>query len=313
MDLKGLNEFIVKVYSVADAVTTVQHNIQKRRGSFLNNERQTRSVLIDPILRCLGWDVSQVDLVGSEYRTRSSGTADYALFGRTDPIALIEAKCLESPFDVGAAEQLGRYTSDERTVRFAIFTNGDHWRMRETNKKETAIDIRLSKGHPLKSALELMRLWRLVMDAEPDSNLAVNEKVSQSQTGINDGSGPTTQGNWVKLTALNDPKGMKSPCEIRFPNDEVREIPSWRQMWIKVAEWVAKCRPEMTACKFGHRKHMVLKSADEGFWRKGFQLSNGLWIEPGLSAKNVVRTATVLLEYYEIDPSTVLVRLDDRK
>ena len=107
-------------------------NIHGRPAAFSTNERQTRSGLIDPILKILGWDVSQVELVGSEYRTKSSGVADYALFSGTDPIALIEAKSLGSELDVRIVEQLSNYTSNEPTVRFALFTNGDHWRMRET-------------------------------------------------------------------------------------------------------------------------------------------------------------------------------------
>ena len=231
MDLKELDEFIGKVRTVAEMVSTVRDNIRDRPTAFRTNERQTRSGLIDPILKVLGWDVSQVELVGSEYRTNSSGTADYALLDQTGPIALIEAKSLGRTLDVRIVEQLSNYTGNEPTVRFALFTNGDHWRMRETGKSGAVIDIHLSKQRPLESALELMRLSRSVM--QPADNLPDHDVQPQQ---------PTENGNW-DWKRIDDKSIIASdqkPLKIRFSDGTEIDVVNWREVYISVANWLIR-------------------------------------------------------------------------
>ena len=315
MDLNELDEFIVKVNSVSDAVETVRVNIQERRASFMTNERQTRSGLIDPILRTLGWDVSQVDFVKSEYRTSSSGTADYALFDGSDPIALIEAKRLGKSLNVRIVEQLADYTRNENTVRFAIFTNGDRWRMRETGKSVTVIDIHLSNESPLKSALELMRLEREILlnvrgemprhkpeteGAKPDSGQG------RSNTSFEDGSekGTATKGldeGWVTLSELVRNRGKTEgtrtripiPKRMRFPGRAPIDSPRLRDIWSNWALWLSEeiqdpARWQSIDETLPDRVRTLAKRIrqdESGFRGKAYRLPNGWFIDMGIAGQ----------------------------
>ena len=60
-----------------------------------NHETSTRYLLVDPILRSLGWDLSDPGDCVVEYRVspRSMSAVDYALLdGRGNPAVLVEAK-----------------------------------------------------------------------------------------------------------------------------------------------------------------------------------------------------------------------------
>ena len=318
MNHQDLDEFIAKVNSVASAVERARQNIQERNESFANNERQTRSGLIDPVLKDLGWDVSRVDLVGSEFRTRSSGTADYALFDESEPVVLIEAKRLGYSFDISAAEQLSNYTGNEPSVRFAVFTNGDHWRMREKGKSGTVFDIYLSSEAPLKSALELMRLGRDVL-ASDHNEQEDNESVGGVE--IPRGGHPeltddeeltnTETPGWVPLSDVKYFPRCPRPTRIRLPDQSELPIASWKNVWISIAEWVVDREPQMTAGSFGNTKPTVIKTTDEGFWGQGgHQLSNGLWIEPGVTGNTLLRTARSFLKHFNVEPNSVSIRFD---
>lgn len=327
MKLNELDEFIIKVNSVASAVTNARENIDERRESFLSNERQTRSGLIDPILRILGWDVSHVDLVGSEYRTGSSGTADYALFAGSDPIALIEAKRLGRSLDVGIVEQLANYTSNERTVRFAIFTNGDHWRMRETGKSGTVIDIHLSKETPLKSALELMRLWRHVLTQDraerpnivTDSRSTTAVEVSGSRQ-----SGRTTPG-YEKASSgstLND-KGCLTLEDVSFRTHEpcpkgrllysgekrkdADVVKTYKDLWEQVVEWLWKIESrEEWESYFGR----FVGHDETRLSLNPRKLSNGYWIITNYSAKAHGENIKKALRHFEVDLNRFVIQTD---
>ena len=290
MDLNELDEFIVKVNSVSDAVSTVQANIEERRESFVRNERQTRSGLIDPILRILGWDVSQVDLVGSEYRTSSSGTADYALFGGSDPIALIEAKRLGKSLDVEIVEQLANYTSNENTVRFAIFTNGDHWRMREKGKRETVFDINLSVEQPLKSALEMMRLGRDVLLEDQDNQRTGEEKsrhVEQSgptESRLDDTNKKSSVADWVSLDEVGFQTGDPRPKSVMLPDkDHPIDVGSYKDLWVEVVEWLFRNEKSDDWERYFFNRFASVSPPDPNSQPHPRQLSNGLWLATNYS------------------------------
>lgn len=66
--------------------------IHSRGSAWRPNETETRSALINPLLKALGWDPADPALVSQEYQT-GHGDADYALLGLdARPVAFIEAK-----------------------------------------------------------------------------------------------------------------------------------------------------------------------------------------------------------------------------
>ena len=329
MDLKELDELIGNVNAVARTVSTVRGNIHGRPAAFSTNERQTRSGLIDPVLKILGWDVSQVELVGSEYRTKSSGIADYALFSGTDPIALIEAKSLGSELDVRIVEQLSNYTSNEPTVRFALFTNGDHWRMRETGKSGTVIDIHLSKESPLKSALELMRLWRdVLVDGQsearedgsqirsnnaigPDSTDDKNRSrspIQQTDASKNQESAMTD--GWMTLDDVGFLTGDQRPKGLALPGEDPDEIKSYKDLWVEIVEWLLKNASPVEWDRYFCDRFASVRPPDHRSQPSPRQLSNELWLATNFSTVATGKNIKNALRHFAVDMRTIGVTFE---
>ena len=76
------------------AVAQIRDRIRKYAGEPIG-ETDTKSVLIDPILRALGWDVEDLDEVKREYEgNEASNPVDYALLLQRTPRLFVEAKAL---------------------------------------------------------------------------------------------------------------------------------------------------------------------------------------------------------------------------
>ena len=127
-------------------VTVIQHTIDRIdriEGYFDSratcNEAQTRYSFIDPILRAMGWDLSNPDLCRPEYTLPGNIHVDYALFAhssmedfvnaRAIPTILIESKALKHELYEEDGLQLQKYIDAEPrlTEGAAILTNGRVW------------------------------------------------------------------------------------------------------------------------------------------------------------------------------------------
>ena len=80
---------------IEETVRLIRNRVRREDG-YLNSEFRTKYILIDPILRTLGWDTSDPAKVQMEFRCpQMDGIPDYALFKTTNnrkPSALVEAK-----------------------------------------------------------------------------------------------------------------------------------------------------------------------------------------------------------------------------
>ena len=96
---------------------------------YLQKEPRTRTLLVDPLLRELGWDVENPNLVELEYEPESSKrmSADYILRNGKNNIAIVEAKPIGKTIeDLGVLEQAEKYASSAGAP-FIILTNGSTW------------------------------------------------------------------------------------------------------------------------------------------------------------------------------------------
>ena len=90
------------------------------------DEEAIKQYIIEPVLRTLGWDVSdQRRLVEREYPT-GSGRVDYALLEREQPLAFIEAKQIGSADDPESRQQLFRYGAN-KGIPILVLTDGRLW------------------------------------------------------------------------------------------------------------------------------------------------------------------------------------------
>lgn len=127
------------------------------------NETRTRNVLIDPVLRALGWDVAIPEDVFVEHGAGRK-RADYALLGNDrHPIVLIEAKKLGENLNSNRTQVMTYCT--EVGVRYGVLTDGNCWDLYNL-WQEASIDDRLelqvilSSREPVIAARMLLRLWK---------------------------------------------------------------------------------------------------------------------------------------------------------
>src|SRR5438105_859490 len=85
--------------AVVDALMLARARAEEYRALLHKSEANTRSVLIDPLLRVLGWDTTRPDRVEIERREKWNGQdvcADYVLLDTAGVIvAVVEAKLLD--------------------------------------------------------------------------------------------------------------------------------------------------------------------------------------------------------------------------
>lgn len=101
--------------------------IKEHKDELSNNELLTRYAIIDPVLRHLGWKISNPFEVVPEFRLNNLA-CDYALFKNNSrkPTVIIESKSLYSTLI--DKKQLGSYIANS-TARFAIFSDGIVWKI----------------------------------------------------------------------------------------------------------------------------------------------------------------------------------------
>ncbi len=105
-------------------IERLRERAEKHRDYLANNEAATRACLVDPVLRLLGWDVSDPEQVCVEYKVEGK-SADYALMRDGKPLILIEAKSLGAKLK-DDFWQLAVYAAKTGAV-LGVMTNGDEW------------------------------------------------------------------------------------------------------------------------------------------------------------------------------------------
>ena len=140
--------------------------IGEHEGYLQQYETRTRNVLVDPVLKALSWDVSNVEDVEIEFRTGNQGhqRVDYALLGEDrKPKVLVEAKKLNSDLNSHRTQMLTYCT--EVGVRYGVLTDGNRWDFYDL-WNEASLDERrelqvilTSREAPV-AAQMLLPLWR---------------------------------------------------------------------------------------------------------------------------------------------------------
>ncbi|HOM16963.1 MAG TPA: type I restriction enzyme HsdR N-terminal domain-containing protein [Thermoguttaceae bacterium] len=122
-----------------ETIQMLRQKLPKLRGTDLK-EFPTRTILINPLLEALGWDVADPEEVQLEYSTWGGKLVDYALLLNAQPVLLVEAKPLDDPLeDVKAITQVVGYAANAG-IEWCILTNGALWRVYKSMEKCPAED-----------------------------------------------------------------------------------------------------------------------------------------------------------------------------
>ena len=323
-----------------ETIETLRERIQAHRAYLAGNETRTRQVLIDPMIRTLGWDVGDPDSVELEYGIKRKW-ADYALMGSGRPIAVIEAKSLGTPLNDDVMMQVLNYANTDG-IDYMVVTNGDHWQMFDVFKRgqlddRILMDFQLTRDEPYACALQALRLWRPnLASGEPPREATTPvliEKIAQVESSTNQpepappklsstSSGqkvaePSNNGDWGPLTSLEvGPAGQNPPAYIKFPNSNKEQLVYWTDILVNAAQHLietGKISAQNCPVKAKSFQNYLLHtepvhSTDKPFRKK--RKVGELWLQT--NHKNLKSTACWLLENFGVSPSTVLVSTPQR-
>ncbi len=170
-----------------DTLIRVIENTQSKLAGLRKRslkETPTRTIIVDPLLEALGWDVRDPDEVQLEYPTVDGKSVDYALLINRKPVLLVEAKALDDPLnDVKAITQVVGYAANNGVV-WCVLTNGIVWKVYRSVEQcpapdklmfELSLDPREGEGIPVEQSARQM--WRFSRDEMAKGTLdAIGEK-----------------------------------------------------------------------------------------------------------------------------------------
>ncbi len=240
--------------SLLELVKTLSDRIDEHGPALRQSEALTRYALIDPLLRELGWDTEDPDMVIPEYRS-GNGRADYALMSNGSPAVMVEAKSLGTNLGGGVLSQGIQYCLEQGT-RFFCVTDGSQWEIYETHRpvpidRKQMVSFNLKSMPPSEVCLKALALWRysvetgqvieaqtpissLIPDqSEPSQPKPTEEIIPQLATVV-----PVDDRiDWRPLSDFN-PDGSSLPTEILFPDGTRAPTPRLRSVIIEVARWL---------------------------------------------------------------------------
>ena len=233
-----------------DTLLTLVEKLHKRietHGSVLSErEERTRYALIDPLLRELGWDTADPDLVSPEYKTED-GRPDYALLGSDGkPIMMVEAKKLGKGLQEGFTQALAYCM--EKGTRYCSVTDGRHWEIYDTHKpvpKEQKLIVSFDLKDPSATevCLDVLALWKLRMSGHIGAGQAPDGGLTHSQLPLESpppSPPPRPPKKWQSLSKLNPKTGALPPVEIQFPDNSFISVKKWSPLLVEVVHWLIK-------------------------------------------------------------------------
>ena len=301
-------------------------NMIEAHGNYLSgNETRTRQVLIDPLLRELGWDVSNPNSVELEHKVGPQW-ADYALMSNGHPLAVIEAKKLDS--DLGEHEIVQALVyANQANIPYMIVTDGDKWGMYEVFKPGKLEDrqlmkLDLSQQPAHNNALQALAMWRpnLASDGCPSEAM---EPVFKSPEPSPDppssnlhepreqpDNPPEDPNTWCTFEWKLYPKNTK-PTKLKIGDRAVETVNAWTDVIHKVVAWlVDEKKLSANHCPIGTKTYIFIGreavNHDGTPFKRPEPLSNGLILQRGyVSTQEQWRKLRQVLDQFRVDRNII--------
>ena len=303
---------------LVECITTLQNRIRTKRTSLEGNEWRTRPQLIEPLLRALGWDVSDPDRVTPEWKV-SGKRADYALL-QTDgnPVALLEAKGLGTALDDKERTQVLTYAL-LGGIDYAGLTDGDRWEMYRVSEKGDLDEKRVLAMSIIETpvhvaTMRLLLLWHSNLETG-DPEQAVTHIIQPKPTVVPPHVivKPPIGDQWVPLSKYDPPPKTKPPSSVWFWDGENKRINYWKEVLIETAEKLYRDSllsvgdaPIRWSNKTAYRINTKPLDHDGKKFRSFTEIAGGrLFVNTWLNASQHRYNTVRLLEKYRKDPETV--------
>ena len=293
------------------------------------SEYNTRILLIDPVLRKLGWDVEDPELVRMEVElARPKGLrADYVLLEHDVPVAIVEAKSfgrgLEDDRFLNQAAQYAGYAG----VSFFVLTDGNIWRLYRISSGKAVRDLQPeiefytqsnNSANWAKMALALRRpSLDLGRPTDHKSNLIfrVNQSTERNtRPAARASSPPPERSLWCPISELSIDDYEQGPSWIRFPDRVELEFvrPGWIGVPFNIARWLVDtgqlCNRHLPVKLKGK---MLISATSLSFGSKPREVRPGFWMNRQQKSDAHLYNAVGLLQRFGIDPATVFINFGD--
>ena len=251
--------------SLYQVLQTARTSAQTHSELLRKNEAATRAALIDPVLRALGWDTANVQMVEPEKTINTAWRADYALHNSDSKIdLLLEAKCLGSNLEkFSVVQQLLSYAFGFGVLKVVV-TDGIDWHFYTEFKPGNSIanaQFNLLNDDIVACALQLIQ-WLDSAQSGHGIQMATSEPtVSLSSQTLDFAQKakpvalkhrqPTkqkaTENSFTdvgQLHLMNLLPGQK-PKQLRLPNGTVKSISSWKDILLEVCRLLLKTNTQL--------------------------------------------------------------------
>lgn len=133
----------MELMDVSSSITRVRELIDKHSQTYERNEEAVRNQLVNPILRSLGWDPEDPDMVVPNIRMQEGNVPDYTLKKDNKTVLFIEAKNLGTQLEtIDVIRQLSKYCYEEGTA-YGVLTNGQLWLLFEAFSEGKRLNERI--------------------------------------------------------------------------------------------------------------------------------------------------------------------------
>lgn len=238
----------MQIQSPLSNLREVLSQVQKAAAAYQqvlkSNEDATRAALVDPVLRALGWDIGNPNMVEIE-KTQGGpnpSRVDYALFNDNSQIkAIVEAKSSSQNLS-SFSQQLVKYAFGFQ-VTSLFLTNGLVWQhynkfspsnFAPNKVLDLASDDLAEVAAYLVQELDAAKFWSV----QPDVDV-LEQEVAQLKSDLSDlqqqvkqlvGVGPTPPpptASWTDLRSVTTATRTK-PSLLRMPDNTLRPVRSWK-------------------------------------------------------------------------------------
>ena len=256
--------------NLQSAIEKLRKTIEAHRGYLAENETRTRQVLIDPLLRRLGWDVSNPNIVQLEYKVKQ-GQPDYALMSKGKPVAVVEAKRLESDLGDDQIIQALAYAV-AGGIPYIIITNGDTWEMYDVFKPAEfedclLIKLELSQQPARKNAEQALAMRKPNLTSKkpvfkPPKSAMNRSSVKPNKLPKPQPPGASSKNDNERYPFASEEKfypEASNPTEVKIGERPEETVKSWKDVIREVVAWLAdEERLSVNDCPIGTKTYTFI-------------------------------------------------------
>ncbi len=288
----------------AEVIMRVRQRIHSHCSDLSSSEWLTRYVLVDPVLRALGWDTEDPEQLIPEFST-GANRFDYALLKNGRPYIVVEVKALNANLQpalsqgVNGAVQLGAH--------YFVCTDGNIWEIYESHKPVPLPDKLVARVQINQTSLsEIVRvlvvMWRdAIIDNQsaPISN-PNTQNTSQEPQPPQPDSQSQRELTLDQLSSYWSPKASP-PSSIELPNGTTVAIRHWYEVLTVVAKYALPTLLQRGLLPMESPKI----DTDPSRFTRPASLDAKWYIEVNANAIRLIQHSIEVVRHAKIDPKSI--------